>query len=68
MKRFRLRSMEPTDKFFVYHVVSTADQDYPTLGEKVFIEGSVRLVDDFKFVCLLPFQRGYELRLYVKRL
>ena len=66
-KRYKLKSMQPKKAYFLYHVVGLLNVDYPASGERVVIDGSVKLVDDVKFVCLLPYRQGVELKLYVKR-
>jgi hypothetical protein len=66
-KRYKLKSMQPKKTHFLYHVIGDLDVDYPAPGERVVIDGAVKAVDDFQFVCLLPYRQGVELKLHVKR-
>jgi hypothetical protein len=59
--------MQPKKAHFLYHVIGNIDVDYPAPGERVVIDGSVKVVADVQFVCLLPYRQGVELKLQVKR-
>jgi hypothetical protein len=67
LKRFKQKGMEPKKTHFVYHVVGDVDRGHPEPGEKVIIGGAVKTVDEVKFVGLLPFRQGIELKLFIRR-